>query len=159
LKQKEAYFTKALGYYSRGLEKQPNNIFLFLNVARVHTIWAKDIDPTRFTEAERWWKKAVAHDPTDWDVHNRYALMLNDYANSNKTDVALRRRTAERLEIVVAIKDDFLPGWINLVKVYKASGENEKAIRALVRARELDPDDDEVKTLTAEFGVTSSPTG
>lgn len=158
-KQKEAYLTEALDYYTQALDRQPNNIFFLINIARVHTTWAEKLDPQRFPEAERWWRKAVAHDPTDWDVHNRYALMLNAYANSFKSDITLRRRTAERLEIVVGIKDDFLAGWINLTKVYRALGLTDKALDALEGARRLDPGDAEVKTLTAELGVTTSPTG
>lgn len=146
--QKRLYFEQGLAYYKKALALQSGNVFYLMNIARVHTTWAEQIDSKRFPEADRWWQKAVASDPTDWAVHERYAVMLNSYANSAGT-VEIRRRGAQQLEEVVRIRPDQLNAWINLGKTYRVLGETEKAKRALRKALELQPTNEEAKALLA----------
>lgn len=146
--QKRLYFEQALAHYHKALALQSGNVFYLMNIARVHTAWAEQIDSKRFPEADRWWQKAVTSDPTDWAVHDRYALMLNSYANSAGT-VDIRRRGVEQLEEVVRIRPDQVNAWVNIGKTYRALGETEKAKRALRKALDLQPANEEAKALLA----------
>lgn len=142
------HFERALGYFEDAHDMQEGNIFYMLNIARVKTSMAEKLDPALFPEAERWWKRVADHDPNDWDVRNRYALMLNSYANSKQGDRKLRERTAAELERSLAIKKDHTTGWINLAKVYASLGDMTKAKRAVARALALEPTNDEAVKLS-----------
>ncbi|HLF69688.1 MAG TPA: O-antigen ligase family protein [Actinomycetota bacterium] len=139
---KQHYLT-ALDLIRRALQKQPGNIFYVMAIARVNSAMA-ETDASRFPEAERWWRVATDLDPTDWDVRNRYALLLNAYANAGG-DVSLREKSAVELRKVVTIKPDYQPAWVNLSRVYRALGKNGLAREAMLRAVALSPDDEALK--------------
>lgn len=155
--EKRRLLERALSRYGQAYALQPGNVFYMMNIARIHTTWGESIDPARFVEADRWWRRAAVHDPTDWDVQNRYALMLNSWANMAKGDVAIRRRSAEQLEKVTRIRPDFVPAWINLGKIYRVLGEPARASAALRRALRLEPDNAEARSLLAE--ISARPSG
>lgn len=144
--QKLQRFQMAEDYYEQALKLQPGNIFYTMNLARLYTSWA-EMDPARFSMADAWWKKVVEHDPTDWDVHNRYALMLNAWANARNGDRELRERTIDELQKVVRIRPDTVAAWINIAKIYRALGRDPEAEKALEEALKVDPDNDEAATL------------
>lgn len=146
---KLAHLQQALSHYTAAYELQRGNVFYMMNIARVYATLGEQVDPSKFKEADRWWMRAANHDPTDWDVQNRYALMLNSWANASAGDPALRRRTVAQLEKVVKIRSDFVPAWINLGKVYRALGENARAVSALQRAIDIDPRNSEAQDLLA----------
>lgn len=151
-------FEKALEYFEDAHAMQEGNIFYMLNIARVKTSMAEKLDPSLFPEAERWWRRVADHDPNDWDVLNRYALMLNSYANSKNGDRALRERTAIELEKSLALKQDHATGWINLSKVYASLGNMNKARSALVRALTFEPKNEEALKLKQAFAAQVSQT-
>lgn len=148
---KQRLLARALGRYREAYALQPGNVFYMMNIARIHTTWGESVDPARFAEADRWWKRAADHDPTDWDVQNRYALMLNSWANAVRGDPAIRRRSAEQLEKVTRIRPEFVPAWINLGKIYRVLGEPVRAEAALRRALALEPRNEEARNLLAEI--------
>lgn len=147
------HFKRAEAYYQKGLRMQPGNIFFLINLARLQTTWADSVDPAKYPEAEKSWKQSVDHDPTDWDVHNRYALMLNSYANARSGDTALRAKSIGELETVTRIHPVLIDAWLNLTKIYRALGQVDKAKKALAKAKAIDPNNGEVVSLTAEFAV------
>lgn len=151
-------FEKALAYFEEAHRMQQGNIFYLLNIARVKTSMAEKLDANLFPEAERWWRRVVDHDPNDWDVRNRYALMLNAYANSKQGDRTLRERTAVELEKSLAMKKDHTTGWINLAKVYASLGDVAKAQKAVARALALEPANEEAVKLSQTLSASVSPT-
>lgn len=151
-------FEKALEYFEDAHDMQEGNIFYMLNIARVKASMAEKLDPSLFPEAERWWRKVVEHDPNDWDVRNRYALMLNSYANSRQGDRELRERTARELEKSLAIKKDHATGWINLAKVYASLGQMDKAKAAAAKALKLEPGNEEAAKLSATLSAEATQT-
>lgn len=139
-------FKKAEEFYAQALRLQPGNIFYMMNHARLYTSWA-EIDPSYFPKADQWWGRVVRHDPTDWDVHNRYALMLNSYANAKGGESGLRERTLEQLEATVKIKPDLASAWVNIAKVHLSLGRPDKAEPALQKALSLEPSNEEADRL------------
>jgi len=141
----------ALEHHHEALKLQPGNIFYIVNIARVHAIWAEKVDEDRFEVADSWWRRAVEHDPTNWVLHNQYALVLNSWANAEAGDTEIRRRSAEELEKVVEMRPDHLASWINLAKIYRVLGEAEKAEEAVDMALELDPENEEALGIKADL--------
>ena len=132
-------FKSAEKYYEEALRLQPGNIFFTMNLARLYQSWAEKLDPRKFSISDSWWKKAVALDPTDWDVHGRYALMLNSYSNSLNGERRLRAASAEQLKIAVRIKPDYVQGLINLSQVQNSLGETQTALATARNATRKDP--------------------
>jgi cytochrome c-type biogenesis protein CcmH/NrfG len=147
--------TGALGRYRHSLKLQPENVFYVMNVARVYSAWAST-DPTKYRLADQWWRRAVDQDPTDWQVHSQYALLLNQWANAQPSDTALRNRSADELQTVVRIRPNNVDGWINLVKVYRSLGKTAAAQAALTQALLLDPRNAEANSLKAASGTTTA---
>ena len=148
-------FKKAEAFYAQALKLQPGNIFYMMNHARLYTSWA-EVDPSYFPKADTWWRRAAEHDPTDWDVHNRYALMLNSWSNAAGGDTELREKTLDRLTTVVRIKRDSIAAWINIAKVNRVLGRTDPAIEALETALEIEPDNEEAATLLRQIRSSSS---
>jgi tetratricopeptide (TPR) repeat protein len=152
---KATMLTGALGRYRHSLKLQPENVFYVMNVARVYSAWAST-DPTKYRLADQWWRRAVDQDPTDWQVHSQYALLLNQWANAQPSDTALRNRSADELQTVVRIRPNNVDGWINLVKVYRSLGKTAAAQAALTQALLLDPRNAEANSLKAASGTTTA---
>jgi cytochrome c-type biogenesis protein CcmH/NrfG len=150
------WFGLALAQYRRSLRIQPDNVFYMMNVARVYTSWAS-ADPSRYPVADNWWRQAVDQDPTDWQVHNQYALMLGAWAQAEPADATLESRTAGELQTVVRIRPDQVTTWINLVKVYRSLGDTTQAKAALTTALSLDPKNAEAKSLAATGTLAPAP--
>lgn len=140
---------EAVDWYQSALDLQQGNVFYLMNMARINALWGT-IDVEKFKEADRWWKRAVEHDATDWEVHYRYGLFLNDWANA-EADPTIRRIAVEELERTVAIKPSHLEAWINLGKIHGSFGETATARSALRKALELDPDNAEARQLLSEL--------
>lgn len=68
--EKQRALERALLFYKQALNLQPGNVFYLLSIARVNTT-AEAIDAGRFGEADRWWRRAVDHDPTNWADDDR----------------------------------------------------------------------------------------
>jgi O-antigen ligase/polysaccharide polymerase Wzy-like membrane protein/tetratricopeptide repeat protein len=148
--QKKALLDGALERYQQAYNLQQGNIFYLLNIGRVYQEMGEAGDRNAFKTADEWWSRAVAHDPTDFDVHNRYALMLNSWANATGGDVQIRRHSAEELETVKRIKPDFIDAYVNLAKIYLALGEAGKARDNIDGALKIDPNNTEAKGLLAQ---------
>jgi len=146
----------ALPDYRRALKLQPENVFYVMNVARVFTTWGAT-DPTKYPQADGWWKRAITEDPTDWQVHNQYAVMLNSWANTQPNDTALRARTVAELKTVARIKPTNTATWVNLAKIYLAENQTAKAKQAATTALTLSPTDADAKSVLAS--ATSATTG
>ncbi|MBW3589239.1 MAG: O-antigen ligase family protein [Actinobacteria bacterium] len=143
--EKERHIRAAVRRYQEAFRLQPGNIFYMMNLARIYALWGQ-IDNSKFAESDRWWKRAADHDPTDWEVHNRYALMLNEWAN-NVDNPEIRKRSIQQLRQVVRIRPGEVTAWINLGKIHASLGETTDAIEALERVLELDPANQEAKEL------------
>jgi len=154
---KAQMFDLALGRYRAALKLQPENVFFVMNIARVYTTWGGS-DPTKYTQAATWWEKAVAQDPTDWMVHNQYAIMLNAWANAVPNDAALRNKTITELQTVVRIRPDQTGSWVNLAKVYQSLGQTTEAKQAATTALDLDKTNADAKAILASATASSSAT-
>lgn len=151
-------FNLALARYRASLKLQPENVFYVMNIARVYTTWGSS-DVSKFPVAETWWKRAIAQDPTDWQVHDQYALMLNSWANSVPNDSGLRQRTISELQGVVKIRPQDAPSWANLAKVYQSVGEGTQAKQAATTALSLDPGNADAKAVLASSTATPTAGG
>lgn len=148
--EKRRLLERALSHHGEALRLQPRNVFYLMNVARVHTVLARELEPERFAEADRWWSRAVAQDPTDWEIHHRYAQMLDAWATAAK-DPAIRRRAADRLETVTRIRPGLASAWVDLGKVYRALGEDGRARAALEQALAIEPANGEARAALASL--------
>lgn len=145
-KQKIQFLKIALDRYLEAYRLQPGNVFYMMNLGRIYATWG-EIDKTKFAKSDEWWGRAARHDPTDYEVHNRYALMLNGWANADQGNQSIRRKAAAELEKVVELRPDQLDAWINLAKVYVSLGDRAKATRAAEAALKLDPGNQEASGL------------
>lgn len=115
---------------------QPKSVEYILQLARTEVLWARTLDPTRFTEAERWWRRALAGDPTDLMLRRLY-----------EADVAAQRGMASQLEADLSVRPNEAHAWIRLAQVSLGLNEPKKAERALGAALRIDPANEEAKRL------------
>lgn len=71
--ERRAFLERSIAHHQEAVRLQPGNVLLMVNLAEAYTLWARQVDPSRYEDAERWWRRAVAHDPTDRDVLAGYA--------------------------------------------------------------------------------------
>lgn len=150
-------FSLALPQFQEALRLQPESVFNMMSVARIYTNWGT-ADPTKFPLADRWWQKAVAQDPTDWQVRDNYALMLSAWADSAPTDTNVRNREITAFEAVVKIRPDQSGAWGSLAKAYTAVGRTTQAKQAATTALSLDKNNTDAKAILASSTATASPT-
>jgi O-antigen ligase/polysaccharide polymerase Wzy-like membrane protein len=93
--QKVRWLAKALARYQEAYRLLPTTANL-MSLAEVKTAWA-EIDPNRFAEADKAWAALAAYDSTNYQVHQKYAAMLNSWADALGGDSALQQRAAKQL--------------------------------------------------------------
>lgn len=145
--RRRADYERAVDHYDRARRMQPRGIPAVVGLARTHTLAGRVGNPDRFTDADRWWRRAVQLDPQDWEVHNGYGLMLNSWANARRGDPTVRRRAVAQLESAVRIKPDHVPAWLNLAKLRSALADRDSARQAVDRALRLQPGNPEAEAL------------
>jgi cytochrome c-type biogenesis protein CcmH/NrfG len=156
---KSAAYAVARAAYAKALRMRPGHIYYMVSVARVDTSWATDVDPTRFPEADASWTAVVTFDPTDWEVHNLYAAMLNSWSNASGGDVGLRLRAVGELREVVHIQPLNVDAWVNLGKLQLAAGDTAQARASLEHSLALRPTDADAKSLLATLPPGPPPAG
>lgn len=107
----------ALREYRRAHDLHPGNVFYTMNIARTYALWAEQLDPDRYRDADRWWRRAVGHDATDWEVRLRYAEMLAAWAERTG-DAGPRGRARDEARRVLEID----PGAEGARKVLERTG-------------------------------------
>jgi O-antigen ligase len=121
--QRASFLQAALDHYAEARKMAPEHLFAFLGTARTTTLYAQGVDPSKFPEADSWWKKTIALDPRNGELWHHHALMINSWANVQNGDVALRRRAFEQLEYALTLK----PGDPGIIEALAKIGE---ALRA-----------------------------
>src|SRR5205823_9244711 len=121
------------------LRFQPRNVLAEVGLARSLGLLAQAGEPGRFAEAERWWRRAAAHDPHDWEERHGYGLLLNSWANAEHGDPRLRRRAAEELRRALALKPDSGPTLVPLGRLQLSLGDRTGAVATYRRILRLDP--------------------
>lgn len=147
-------FNAALGRYHAALNLQPENVFYVMNIARIYTSWGAS-DTSRFPQADNWWQKAVAIDPTDWQVHTQYANMLTAWVTGAPGDTSIKNKAIAQMEDVVKIKPADATTWLNLAKVYLLAGKKSEAKAAATQTLTLDPTNADAKVVLASATVTA----
>jgi O-antigen ligase len=140
--------------HAQAVDAEPGNVIYALGLARAQTSLAVLTgDASAFATAERSWRSVIRNDRSDWQLINEHALALNGWANAFD-DGTIRRRAIRELERVVALKPDYLSGWVNLARLSSAVGDHDAAARAARRALDLHPDARVVSELRS-YAVTS----
>lgn len=134
--EKAGRLDRARSHYLRALRLKPRTIDYMTNLASVETTWSRSIDPARFADAERWWKRALAHDPTN------VAL-----AEVHDDIVAAQRRFVARLTAEANGRPDQALGWVAVGKGHLGLGETRRAAAAFRRALSLEPGNTEALAL------------
>lgn len=147
---KLVWIKRAEDLYLQAQRMQGGNVFFMMNLGRIYSIWG-EIDVAMYEKADLWWGRAARHDPTDWDIQNRYALMLNSYGNAKGGDEAIRRRTIDQLEKVVAIRPEKVDAWVNMAKIHLSLGDRRAARNAVDRALKLEPQNEEARSIRASI--------
>jgi O-antigen ligase len=152
--QAAAWLARAIGYDVMTLRRMPGDVLVMANVAEAYTAWA-GFDPARYPAAQDWWVKALAIDPTDWQVHDLYAHMLGAWATQN---VAARNQQIDQLVVVTGMRPTDAGLWAELAGAYHVAVDPAGEKAALGRALALDPSDTTIRGLfNAVSGVNSSP--
>jgi O-antigen ligase len=58
-------FRLAQSYYVRAVQLQPGNFEYVIKVAMLNIHWAENLDSTRFSVADAWWKRALVENPNN----------------------------------------------------------------------------------------------
>lgn len=147
----------ALVSYRRALARQPKNVFNLMNLARVYGALGA-IDPSKYPVSDGWWKKTVADDPTDYQVHEQYAQMLMAWGDTGGANASEYNNAVTQLNDVVHARPTQLTAWVSLVKVYRALGKTSEADAALTTAKTLGPKDPTVTALEPPVTATATTT-
>lgn len=144
--EKARLLRRALSHYREALRLQPGNVFFTLNAARATTTLAADVDPSRFPEADGWWRRVAAIDPTDWEIHRRHGRMLEAWAKATG-DSEAARRAAETFDRVARLRPQDASAWVDLARARRALGEEQASRQAAERALAAEPGNAEVRDL------------
>jgi tetratricopeptide (TPR) repeat protein len=128
----------SVGHYEAALERQPDDVAIMVDLARVLLLRAQSIDPRGYVESARWWSAAVERDPHDWELRELSGLAHTEWANRSG-DPAARRRAELDLAAVVDLRPDYYNGWLNLARTQIALGELDAADASIDRAFDIVP--------------------
>lgn len=137
---KARWLGKAEDYTEEALRLRPDHLNYQLDMARISTLWGDSLDPARFAEANRWWERVIANDPTSLALRHRYAVALG-----------LQRQKASQLEASALARPDYAPGWVTLARAYFGIARPGKARAALERALALGPASPEARDLSSRL--------
>jgi hypothetical protein len=154
--EKKLLIQQAISSHKKSLELRPGNIYYIHNIAHAYKKWA-DQDTAKFPDADRWYRKAVAHDPKNWEVHMKYAELLEDWGDK-ANDPAIRQKALREFETATkSTNPKSAEAWVGLGKVRKALGDDAGANQAWERALKLDPKNKEAQGLLNPPKATPAP--
>jgi tetratricopeptide (TPR) repeat protein len=150
-------FHRAIRHYESALALQPANIFYLLELAHFHGLLGASVDPDAFEDSEIWYRRALEHDPTDWEVHFLYASMLDVWAErederSPPKAERLRGKAIRELSLVVRMRPDEVDALLLLAEMHLALDERAEARDALEKVLEMDPDNRRASNLLEKMG-------
>jgi O-antigen ligase len=146
LKMKRRWIALAADRRLDVYRRQPKSVSNMEGVATTYQRWGSTLDPAKYYEADRWFTRAVAFDPTDWQLHANYGEFLANWARI-AGDQAIRLRAEKQMTTAVRMHPDDAPTWVKLGKLYQALGEPSKAKAAFERASRIDSSNQEAKNL------------
>ncbi len=132
------HIADAIAAYEEALDRQPGNVGILIDLARVHLLRAQRIDPRGYEESARWWDRAVELDPHDWELRELAGVAYNEWAN-RVGDTDARRRAAEQLSVVVELRPDYYNGWLNLARTQIALDDFDGAQQSIDAAFTIVP--------------------
>ncbi|HEX5096612.1 MAG TPA: O-antigen ligase family protein [Acidimicrobiia bacterium] len=119
---KKHWFTIAMNRYQDALDRRPGNVFFLSDLGRVQALYAQQIDPKLYADADATLTDAVAADPHNWELRETHGVVLNAWANASG-DTNVRRRAANEYEEVVALQPKHYSAWITLGRLRLALGD------------------------------------
>lgn len=122
----------------RAMDRHPGNMYYILGATRTYAAWAQT-DRARFKDAERVWRQALARDPNDWVILQRYCDHLLSWSEA-VDDQSVARRATQQIELLLKVR----PGDANMLaglgRNYLALEQPDRARVALETALKLEPD-------------------
>lgn len=119
---------RALTCFERALAEKSDLPYALLNAGQAASKLG------RLADAENYYRRAVAVEPSSADAHNGLGLALAQQQRAAEAEQSLRE--------AVRLKRDFPAAWNNLGVLYLITGRREQAIRTLQEAIEAAPADD-----------------
>ncbi|HLI56907.1 MAG TPA: O-antigen ligase family protein [Actinomycetota bacterium] len=150
-----AWYSQALIWYRKSYNLQPQNVFYVMNIARVYSSWA-GTDASKFPLAQTYWKKAIAIDPTDWQVHQQYAQMLDNWANADTSNASIRQAAVAQLKEVVSQSPGQAASWVDLIQLDRSLNQTAAADSAYRQAIKDNPGNTQI--LGVSQTATATPT-
>jgi len=145
---KGRWLSQAARYYRAALHLQPDAAPILATLAQVYTEWAV-VDPSQYPSASSWWKRAIADDPTDWQVHERYAAMLAAWVTAGGAPPGTRDTQIHQLQLVAQMRPTDVDRWLELAGAYRGADDQRGQAQALRHAAEVAPSNTQVRTLIA----------
>jgi O-antigen ligase len=137
--QAEAVFAEGTAAVAEARRRQPHSVFVELADARLHRVAASQLTVDFFRVADAAYRRAVALDPVDWQVHHEHGELLTAWANATGGDEAVRRRALAAFERSAEVRPDEVSTWANLGATARALGDEEALERAVEAIRRIDP--------------------
>lgn len=131
-----AHLSASIRDDKRGLKLMPHDVLFVSQIAQDYAAWAR-FDTPRYRQAQFWWQRAIALDPSDWKVHSLYAETLASWAASGKS--AARAQEIRQLKILTAMRPLDADQWLELAGAYQATQDLDEERAALERALHADP--------------------
>lgn len=135
----EAAFAEGTDAVADARRRQPHSVFVELADARLHRDAASQLTVDHYRVADAAYRRAVALDPVDWQVHHEHGELLTAWANATAGDEAIRRRALAAFERSAEIRPDEVSTWANLGATARALGDEEALERAVEAIRGIDP--------------------
>lgn len=113
-------FTAASDHYLQALRLRPGDIATMMLIARLESERAEALDPSRFTVAERWWRRVLSEAPS-------YRVQV---AEGRRELQDAKDRTVERFQALSRLRPDDATTWRALAAAYRAVGDQAGAAAA-----------------------------
>jgi tetratricopeptide (TPR) repeat protein len=130
---KKQRYVDAIRRYEEALDRQPGYVPFLVDLARVHTRRAQEVDPRSFAEADQALAEAVRRDPHDWELRELRGTLLNTWANAGG-DRSVRAGAAREFEALLDLQPRRFDAWITLGRIRLALGDADGARAASLEA-------------------------
>ncbi|HEX2053880.1 MAG TPA: O-antigen ligase family protein, partial [Actinomycetota bacterium] len=124
---KRQLYDAALSQHRRADDLRPRQVRYLVEIARLESAVAQELDAARFSSADRAWQAVTRLDPTDYRWHKMRARLLGAWADATGNNQQVRQAQITELRRSIQIARGQPDAWARLVLALRALGRPDEA--------------------------------